>query len=196
MNFMWENSTGARFEDPYLPMTPILVLTLIGVFYQGLVSVIWTLYVARSSERQMKNGQGPHPLVFLKTHFNQSLIEYIRAMTSIGFYFLLFFIPGLIRWIQLLFVCLVASFDRDYLAGKKEALGESCRLVRGCFTALFFLALLQNLLPFLIQITSDFSSFFFLATLVHLLSWMLYLYFSIYFSLTFFARASFKMENP
>ena len=187
----------ARFEDPYLSMTPLLVFSLVGILYQGFFAVIWTLYVARSSERQMKNGHGPHPFVFLKTHFHQSLIEYIRAMISIGLYFLLLFVPGIIRWVQLLFVCLVSSFDRDYLAGKRDALKESGRLVRGGFTALFFLALLQNFLPFVIQMTSNFSSSnFVLATLVHLFAWVLCIYFSIYFSLTFFARTSFKMENP
>ena len=113
-----------------------------------------------------------------------------------GLYSLLLFIPGLIRWVQLLFVCLVASFDRDYLAGKKDALQESERLVRGRFTALLFLVLLQNLLPFVIEMASKFSFLSLVpAILVHLISWIFSLYISIYFSLTFFARASFKMEN-
>ena len=187
----------ARFEDPYnVSMIPIIVVTFIGVFYQGFVSVVWTLYVARSSQRQMKNAHGPHPLIFLKTHFYQALIEYIRAMVSIGFYFLAFFIPGLFRWVQLIFICLVASFDKDYLEGKKDALRESGRLVRGQFTALFFLVVLQNFLPFMIEMGAKFSSLSWLFIIfIHLISWILSLYFSIYFSLTFFALASFKMEK-
>ncbi len=192
----WVTSLNkARFEDPYISMTPVLVVTFIGVLYQGLFSVIWILYVARSSQRQMKNTHGPHPLIFLKTHLHQSLIEYTRAIISIGFHFLFLFIPGLIRWTRLIFVCLVASFDRDYLEGKKDALQESERLVYGQWTALFFLILLQNLLPLFIGMTISSRSFVSII-LAHLIPWMLSLYFSLYFSMTFFARASFKMENP
>ncbi len=86
----------ARFDDPYnSSMTTMVVIGLIGIVLQSFAAVIWVLYVAKSTQRQMKNGHGQHPFLFLKTHFHQSFIEYIRAFISIGIYAVFLIIPGI-----------------------------------------------------------------------------------------------------
>ena len=197
-NFYIENLMKAHFENPYsVSMILIYTLVIIGILYQGLFSVIWTLYVARSSQRQAKNGHGPHPLSFLKTHFYQAFIEYIRAAVSISIYCLFFIIPGFYRWIQLTFVCFVASFDKDYLEGKKDALKESARLVRGYLFSLLLLISLYSLMPLIVTLFPNISS----NQIISLgwscfISWILSTYLSIYISLTFFALSSVKTEKP
>ena len=189
----------ARFTDPEsVSMTLVYVTVIAGVLYQGFFSVIWTLYVARSSQRQAKNGHGPHPFSFLKTHFYQAFIEYIRAAISIGLYFLCFIIPSIYRWVQLIFVCLVAAFDPDYLKGKKDALKESARLVQGHFILLLLLVCTLVFLPYAVGLLIPKTSSFQIISIVfiYLISWILSLYFSIYFSLTFFALSSAKAEKP
>lgn len=186
-----------RFENPYhSSMTLMISIALTGLLLQCLAAVIWALYVARSTQRQMKNGAGPHPFVFLKSHFHQSLIEYIRGFISTGIYAVFLIIPGLIRWTQLIFVILVSAFDPDYQKGKKDALKESARLVKGKFVALSLLITLQ-ILPslFLEELAKSGSLSPLFVILFYLASWCFTLYFAIYFSLTFFARWSFKTET-
>ena len=222
-------------------MVSAMLASLFGILFQGLTSIVWILYVARSTQRQAKNAQGSHPIFFLKEHFHQTLIEYIRAITSYSLYLLIPFIalavlsfvihliypffpskeqlaisiieknikpqylllgsllvfvliiPGVVRYVQMIFVCLVASFDQDYLDGKKDALKESCRLVHGKFKALFFLTLLMVLTAFIGMNLP--AKNLFIILFVQPALWCFYLYLCIYFSLTFFARASFKMRG-
>lgn len=199
----------ARFDNPYeASMVTMVVLGLTGVVLQSLCSVIYVLYVARSTQRQMKNGAGKHPLSFLGQHFHQTLIEYLRSLISIGLYTLCLILPGLIRWVQLTFTCLISAFDPQYQEGKKDALKESARLTRGAWFALLLLLVLPMMLTFVLQefalgnygldkaddgsrvLSLSFSSLVFYG-----LAWLVQLYFAIYFSLTFFARHSLKLEK-
>jgi len=191
----WLNK--ARFEDPYgSSMTTLVVVGITGVVIQSFASVIWMLYVARSTQRQMKNGHGEHPFTFLKKRFHQTFIEYIRAFTSTGIYTLFLIIPGFLRWIQLVFVSLISAFDPQYQEGKKDALKESARLVQGVWIPLLLLLLFQMIFPMILEETAKSDGVFSLATIpLYLFSWVINLYFAIYFSLTFFARWSFKMEK-
>lgn len=198
----WLNK--ARFDDPYSSsMTIIVVAGVTGLIFQSLATVFGLLLVARSTQRQMKNGHGQRPWPFVKKHFHQSLIEYLRSMISIGLYSLLLVIPGVIRWVQLTFVTLVTAFDSKYQNGKVDALKESSRLVGGAWLPLLFLLLTQMALPFLLQEMAlgssqpnqSFLAIGFNALPFYLAAWLLQLYFSIYMSLTFFARHSFKMER-
>ncbi len=203
----WLNK--ARFANPYDSSMMLMVLVgLTGVILQSLASVVGVLYVARSTQRQMKNGHGQHPWAFLKKNFHQTLIEYLRSLISIGIYSLCLIIPGIIRWVQLVFTCLVTAFDPKYQEGQKDALKESARLVRGAWVPLLLLLLLPMVLSFLLQefamgnyslgdsrdgshsiSVSPLTLFFYLT------AWVVQLYFSIYFALTFFARHSFKLEK-
>ncbi len=187
---------NARFEDPYnSSMLPMVIAGLAGVILQSLGAVAGLLYVARSTQRQMKNGAGEHPWVFLKTHFHQTLIEYLRAFISTGIYTIFLIIPGVIRWIQLVFTGLVAAFNPEYQKGNVDALKESARLLRGfAWFAMFFLLIFQMLVPMAFEEMAKTHLNWTSAPLL-LFAWVLHLYFAIYFSLTFFARASLKMER-
>lgn len=204
----WVNK--ARFDNPMASsMLTIVALGLIGILLQSIVSVIWLLYVARSTQRQMKNGHGEHPLVFLKEHFHQTFIESVRAFISIGIYTLFFILPGIVRWVKLVFTCFVSAFDPDYLKGKKDALKESSRLVKGAWLPLLILLLVQAFIPYLFEefalgnygLGADDQgdgglSLNLLSLPFYLVAFVLEIYFAIYFSLTFFARWSFKTERP
>lgn len=187
---------NARFEDPYnSTMLPMVLAGLGGVILQSLASVAGLLYVARSTQRQMHNGAGDHPMVFLKKHFHQTLIEYLRAFISTGLYSLLLIVPGIVRWVQLVFTGLVAAFDPRYQEGKVDALKESARLVGG-FTwfALFFLLIFQMMVPTLFDEMAK-SQLSWASGPLLLVAWIINVYFAIYFSLTFFARYSYKLET-
>ena len=117
----------------------------------------------------------------------------------IGSFVFILIIPSVARYVQMVFVCLLASFDQDCLDGKKDALKESCRLVRGKFNALsllIFLMLLTNSIGNVFNLLTleagIFSEGFFIMLFVQSVMWCFYLYLSIYFSLTFFARTSRK----
>lgn len=183
----------ARFDDPYnSSMVTMIGFALLGIVLQSLAGVAWVLYVGRSTQRQMKNGHGEHPLAFLKKHFHQTLIESLRSFLSIGIYALFLIIPGLIRWTQLVFVSLISAFDPQYLKGQKDALKTSSQLVQGKFVAISLLMTLQAL-PSLVLEESAKSAFISPAVAIffYILSWCLALYFSIYMTLTFFARWSY-----
>lgn len=197
LDFYMSYLNKARFDDPYnSSMATIILVGLGGVILQTLGTVVWLLFVARSTQRQMKNGTGEKACTFLKKNFHQALIEYIRGMISTGLYSLLLIIPGLIRWTQLIFVCLVSAFDPKYQEGKKDALKESSRLVRGHFVALSFLLSLQMTVPFLIEDFAKSPELSYGVTgVLFAFSWIFTLYFAIYFSLTFFGLASLKMEK-
>lgn len=197
LDFYMSYLNKARFEDPYnSSMMVMIVVGLSGVIMQSFAAVISLIYVARSTQRQMKNGAGDHPIKFLKGHFQQGFIEYLRGFISVGLHMLLLIIPGIIRWIRLVFTVLVSAFDPQYQAGKVDALKESSRLTKGVLFPLFFLLLLQMTLPFIVEEYAKVDGQFTPYTIpLYLTSWLVQLYFAIYFALTFFARHSFKMER-
>ncbi len=189
----WLNK--ARFEDPYgSSMALIVLFGLLGVILQSLVAVFWLLFVAASTERHRKNGIGPRPLIFVVKNFHQCLIESIRALISTGIYSLFLLLPGLVRWVQLIFTSFVVAFDPSYQLGKKDALKESRRLVRGVFWPLLFFLVLQTLAPMALEETAK-NSTIFTGLALYAASWVVTLYFTIYITLTFFARWSFKTKE-
>jgi hypothetical protein len=191
----WLNK--ARFADPYnSSMLTLVIVALSGMVLQSIASVIWILYVARSTQRQMKNGTGEHPFSFLKSNFHQTIIEHIRSFISTGIYTLFLILPGIYRWTQLIFVNLVSAFDPEYKKGNKDALKESARLVKGKVQAISLLLALQLTPPLILEEMAKSGHYSFVTIMVlYILSWLFTLYFAIYFSLTFFARWSFKLEN-
>ncbi len=187
---------NARFEDPYnSSMMPMVIAGLVGIVLQSLASVVSILYIARSTQRQMKNGAGEHPWTFLKRHFHQTFIEYLRAFISTGIYTLFLIIPGIYRWVQLVFTGLVAAFSPKYQDGQVDALKESARLVSGlAWFGMFFYLIFQMIIPFVIEEMAK-GEISFGSIPLMLVAWVIHLYFAIYFSLTFFARYSLKMEK-
>ena len=186
-----------RFANPYDSSTLLLILAGLGaVVLESLITVVWILYVSRSTQRQMKNGVGEKSLSFLKRNFHQNLIEYVRAMISVGIYTLFLIIPGLIRWVKLTFTCFVAAFDPEYQEGKKDALETSSQIVKGSFLPLLFLLLFQMSFPFILEeIAKSLSMGLVAKVLLYGAAWMISLYFAIYLALTYFALASYKLRN-
>ena len=239
-----------RFENPYeSSMTLILVVGLSGVIIQSLTSVFSMLFIAKSTQRQMHNGQGDFCLPFTIKHFNASLIESTRGFISVGLYtlvliipasliigpawealnlgslqiitrlpnapnakpdafasidrlfaysvfFLPFVAPGLMRWVQMMFVSLIPAFDPSYQNGDIDALKKSSQLVQGAWFSLLFLLIFTMLLPTVIAEQSKGADVSLVMGFVYLtLSWLVSLFFGIYLSLTFFARWSFKTSS-
>ena len=187
----------ARFDNPYGSSMKLMIFVgIFGVLFQCFASVFASLFVARSTQRQMKNGVGESPWKFVVKHFHQCLIEYVRAFISVGIFSMLLIIPGIIRWVQLFFVTLVSAFDPDYQQGKKDVLQESSRLVRGAWIPLFLLVVFTMIFPLILEeMAKEQGTPLALTVVMYLISWFINLYFSIYFVLTFFARWSFKMEK-
>lgn len=79
---------------------------------------------------------------YLGEHFQQLIIEQLRVMGSILLWFLLFIIPGLWRFVQLVYVPFVVLFDHEYKSGHRDALETSKRV--------FYKAPLQTLCALLL----------------------------------------------
>ena len=161
--------TEFNLEDLFYVFFSFFCLFFWFVFY-----IVRILYIARSTQRQIKNKQGLHPNFFVKERFLKCSIESIKACFSIMLYFLpaiIFFwimfvnshvspytilptpvlivflillIPGIIRAVRLSFVIFTTSFDQDCFRGEKSALKESRRLALGSSMGLFCLFVLMN----------------------------------------------------
>ncbi len=57
--------------------------------------------------------------------------EYLRVLAQVLMWGLLLFIPGFIRYCQLIFVPLIAMFSKSYREGQSDALRLSEKLVKG-----------------------------------------------------------------
>ncbi|MCJ8276293.1 MAG: hypothetical protein MJK18_05590 [Bdellovibrionales bacterium] len=185
-----------RFEDPYnSSMLLIIAAGIGGVVLESLISVVWVVLVARSTQKQMKNGVGDSNYAFLRKNFHQVLVEYLRAMISSAIYALFFIIPGIVRWVHLTFTCYISCMDPNYQKGEKDALKSSRELVRGKFFSLFFLLRLLALPPFFVEEIPKNSGYALTSSVFFYLgAWMISLFTAIYLALTYFALDSFKKE--
>lgn len=188
----------SRFENPYDSSVLLLISAGVGaVILESLITVVWLILVAKSTQKQMKNGVGPSSFKFLTKNFHQVLIEYIRALISTSLYSLFFLIPGVVRWVKLTFTCYISSFDPQYHEGSKDALESSSHLVKGRFIPLLFLLVFQMIFPFMIEEFAKSASLGSGVTYsLFIVAWLLNLYFAIYLALTYFAVASYKLGNP
>lgn len=84
-------------------------------------------------------------------HFNQILIEQVRALAAVLWRVPLLLIPASNEYIRLSFVPLVVVFDSAYSEGGVDALQESRRLAKGNFWKLSFVVLLAVLAPWMVQ---------------------------------------------
>jgi hypothetical protein len=84
-------------------------------------------------------------------HFNQTLIEQVRALAAVIWRIPLLIIPALNEYIRLYFVPLIVILHPDYDKGAVDALEESRRLSRGHFWGLNTLITLIFLGPWLAQ---------------------------------------------
>ena len=101
-----------------------------------------------------------HPLKgerFLKQPFSRAYLgpliaEYLRVLANILFFGLLLFIPGFVRYIQLLFVPLIVLFSRNYENDEIDALQLSRQLVKPQFYSLMSFMLLMILLQMALEL--------------------------------------------
>lgn len=88
--------------------------------------------------------------------WNQLMIELVRSWGHVLRGFLLFIIPGLIRYTQLFFVPFIVAADPRYWEGKVDALAESKRLMKTLpFHSWFLVIILKISLPLCIGLLSD-----------------------------------------
>jgi hypothetical protein len=93
---------------------------------------------------------------FTAHYANALSIESLRSIGKTLFWSLFFLIPGLVRFVQLIFVPLIVVFDPNYEKGEVEAIKMSTRLVnRRFFRIIAYLVVFYIALP--IFMTSVFT---------------------------------------
>lgn len=103
-----------------------------GIWLYGAISLVISLTYPLAGTllvlSVIKNESLPQ---FFKKHFQQNLIEEMRAWGIAMLWSLALVIPGLIRFLRYLFVPFVVTLDPAYERGEKDALKESLKLSRG-----------------------------------------------------------------
>lgn len=89
--------------------------------------------------------RGESVLHFFKTYFEQGMIEQMRSWGKAMLWSFLLIIPGIVKFVQYLFVPFVVVFDPSYQKGEVDALKRSQQLARGSFIRLFLLFLVFTL---------------------------------------------------
>lgn len=77
------------------------------------------------------------PQPFNKPYLSTFLAEYLRMLAQVLLYVILFLIPGLIRYIRLIFVPYIVLFAKKYAADEVDALEFSKKLTVGRFWLIF-----------------------------------------------------------
>lgn len=109
-----------------------------GVVASGTYLLLVPLYTRDVREGRPSTEFWQH----IKRHVSQLTIEMLRVLARVILGLMLFVIPGLVWSIQLTFVPLVAQFDSEYLAGRRDALQRSKQLVAGHFWAVVLVSLI------------------------------------------------------
>ncbi len=131
----------------------LLIVTTAGI--ELLFTLLWTsalgIVLVTAAKYSLQSISRP-PTLFAEftLHFNQLVIEQIRALASVLFRMPLLIIPALVRYVRLSFVPYVVLMDPNYALGKKDALIESSRLSRGRFFLLLIYIVFSLFLPSLI----------------------------------------------
>ncbi|MEZ0391319.1 MAG: hypothetical protein ACAH59_03825 [Pseudobdellovibrionaceae bacterium] len=116
------------------------------VWLYGAFSLLLSLmYPLASSLVALSGSTQESPLRFLKRFFEQSLIEQMRSWGSIMLWSFLLILPGLYRFLQLLFVPFVVCFDSIYQVGDRDALQTSRALAKGQLLKLLVLFFLFSI---------------------------------------------------
>jgi hypothetical protein len=113
----------------------------------GLLLILWTV-------------QSRPFLTFWSESFPQAMIEIMRSWGKSMTWSFLFIIPGLIRFIQYLFVPLIVCLDPQYGEGRREALEHSRALSKGQLARLAgFFVLTTMLVPGLLTSFDEWKIF-------------------------------------
>ncbi|MGE0631733.1 MAG: hypothetical protein AB7O96_04965 [Pseudobdellovibrionaceae bacterium] len=123
-----------------------------------IVSLLWPLLLLLVIAHAASDS--PHsPWTLIRSSFEQVCIESLRSWGKTLFWSLLLIAPGIVRYIQLLFVPLIVLFDPNYSAGTIDALGRSTSLVnRNFLRVLGFIVLFSILIPLgVTSLTADYK---------------------------------------
>lgn len=101
-------------------------------------SAVWAFIVIDATRRAL--GSPSLATSDLLKRLNQLVIEGVRSIAAILYRVPLLLIPALVEFIRLMFVPHVVLLDRDYEAGRVDALKRSRELTRGRWTLLIFSA--------------------------------------------------------
>jgi hypothetical protein len=96
-----------------------------------LLMVLLTHWVPLRSGYRDQQGHRPNLWAFIARHISPFSLESLRALGLTLLYLPLLIIPGLIKYVQFLFVPFVVLCDRKYQRGQVDALAESKRLTKG-----------------------------------------------------------------
>ncbi len=174
------------------PITIIISMGLGAFILESLISVAWLILATKATKDVLEKVK-PQGFVFLQKHFHQTLIEYVRAMISVGLYSLILIIPGIFRWLQLTFTCYISLFNEQYHQGKVDALQRSAELTQGKKLSLLFLLILFALIPMMLEkLAWSWGAFSIPLVFFYALSWLATLLVAIYMTLTYFALAKSK----
>jgi len=99
----------------------------------GLTYPLATLFLILSSQQEK-----PVP-AFFAHFFEQGVIEQMRSWGKAMLWSFLLIIPGLIKFVQYIFVPFIVCFDPAYQRGEKDALKQSQALAHGKMIQLFLL---------------------------------------------------------
>lgn len=187
----------SRFSAPMESSVAIIILIGLGAFIlESLIAVFWLTLIAHSTEQAL-NKKEANSFQFVFQHFHQTLIEYVRAIVSVGLYSMALIVPGLIRWVRLTFTCYISLFNKQYHKGKVDALEESSKITQGHFFSLFLLLIVFALIPMVLEKGAwalgggHFLAIFFF----YGLSWLTTVVLAVYISLTYFSLAEKSESN-
>jgi uncharacterized membrane protein len=123
------------------------ISTLIAAIGQGLTSllefVFLTMFVPlRVMEIEAGTSSPDSFSSFTKKHLGALTLEGLRSLAVILLWSLLLILPGVFKYLRLLFVPYVVVADPEYMAGRRDALEYSNALVKGKTLQIFFLLVL------------------------------------------------------
>lgn len=131
-----------------LSSSPGVRLYLFG-FLSLIFSLFYPAFLAFLMGKGLMKGFSVHPTLKSRAvELNQLMIETTRSWGQVLGYFLLLIIPGLIRYLQCIFVPFVVLFSKEYAQGRRDALKRSTEIFhKNLFRTLLILMVFQLVLP-------------------------------------------------
>ena len=131
------------------------------IWFYAALSILWGLFLPLIELVLIISVLQPHPILeFWRRSFSLSLIELMRAWGKSMMWSFLFIIPGVVRFVQYLFVPFVVCLDPLYQLGERDALAQSRKLSRGRMGRLFFFFFLSAIVvPALLTVVDEWRPF-------------------------------------
>lgn len=130
-------------------LTLLVTLVTFNMIFNLAWTTLWVMTVTEGAVAVSEGRPTKSLGQLLAAHWNQLLIEQIRALAAILFRLPLLIVPALVAYIRLAFVPLTVLLDPAYARGEVEALRESRNMAKGRFLLLTFWSLASLLIPYL-----------------------------------------------